>query len=732
MARSRRVVGVVPLVDARKLDRVLDYGVPAHLADEVGAGALVACPLRGRTVLGVVVAEGAGDYDGSRLADLLAVVEDAPRVGPVQLELADWMARYYAATRAQCLRLMLPPRAEGALTRDPSGRWRLGPMPMGRRQLIARAVGAPVDGRRGAIVDALTAEGGVLPASELCRLARTTVPTLRAMATAGQLELTEGVWDPDARPPAAPTVAAPVLTAEQEAAVAALGAASDAGQRARLLHGVTGSGKTEVYIRLIERMRAAGRATIVLVPEIALTPQTADRLRARLGGRLEVWHSGLTVAERVRADARIRRGEADVVLGARSAVFAPVPDVGLIVVDEEHDGSYKQDAAPRYDARQVAYRRAAIEGAMVVYGSATPRPESWYALDRVTLSARADGARLPHVEIVDMRVQAPGPVSRQLARALHDAADRRQKAIILLNRRGLARQILCRGCGWIARCPACDVPMVVHDRPTRLVCHHCGTDRGVPEVCPRCDAAEMIRQGSGTQGLEEALAAAVPGVPLVRLDTDVVGRRGDLEARLEAFARPGAAILLGTQMVAKGHDLPDVTVAAVLDADGPLQQPDFRAEERAFSLIVQLAGRAGRRGEPSRVFVQAWEPAGRAVRLAADHDVVTFLDGELARRQEHDFPPFGHLVRVVVEGDDPTTVRNAAAELTGRFERELADVRVLGPAPMHRVRGRTRRSILVRADRATDVAGPIRDMVDAATGSSSAVRITVDVDPQDT
>jgi len=684
-------------------------------------------------VLGIVVRDGPGDYTGSRLADLVAVVEDSPRLGAVQLELAGWMARYYAAPLAQCLRLMLPPRAEDALTRDPGGRWRLGPMPMGRRQLIASATGADrPDGRRGEIVDTLTGAGGALPAADLCRMARTTLPTLRSMASSGQLALDRGVWDPDALPASPPTRAAPALTAEQEAATAALIAAHTAGERARLLHGVTGSGKTEVYIRLIEHMRSIGRTSIVLVPEIALTPQTADRLLGRLGGRVEVWHSGLTVAERSRADARIRRGDADVVLGARSAVFTPLEGVGLIVVDEEHDASYKQDASPRYDARQVAYRRATSERALVVYGTATPRPESWHALERVTLTRRADGADLPAVEIVDMRTQAPGPVSRQLARALHDAADRRQKAIILLNRRGLARQILCRSFGWIARCGRCDVPMVVHDRPTRLSCHHCGTDRPVPPVCPRCDAADIIRQGSGTQGLEEALARIVPEVPLIRLDTDVVARRGDLEARLDAFARPGAAILLGTQMVAKGHDLPDVTVAAVLDADGPLQRPDFRSEERAFGLIVQLAGRAGRRGERSRVYVQAWEPDGRAVRLAADHAVETFLDGELARRLDHDFPPYGHLVRVVVEGEDPAVVRREAAELAETFTRDLPDVRVLGPASMHRIRGRTRRSVLVRADRATDVAGPIREIVDAATDGRTDIRVTVDVDPQDT
>jgi primosomal protein N' (replication factor Y) len=430
----------------------------------------------------------------------------------------------------------------------------------------------------------------------------------------------------------------------------------------------------------------------------------------------------------------VRSGEADVVLGARSAVFAPVQNLGLIVVDEEHESSYKQDSSPRYDARQVAYRRARGEGALVVYGTATPRPETWKALPRASLTVRADGATLPAVEIVDMRMQAPGPVSRPLQTAIQAAVDRGEKAIVLLNRRGLARLALCRSCGWIGRCPDCDVPLVIHHRPEQLVCHHCGLTRALPSRCPECGAAEVGRQGTGTQGLAEALGTVVPDVPIIRLDADVTRTRGELVRRLDRFARPGPAVLIGTQIVAKGHDLPAITVAGVLDADGPLQQPDFRAEERAFALIVQLAGRAGRRGEPATVYVQAWEPGSRAILLAARHAVPEFLAGELERRQVRGFPPFGHLVQVIVDGENESTVAVEAGKLAATLRDIDARLTVFGPARLHRLRGRHRRTVLVRADSALLATATVTGVLapDAARRRRAGIRTVVDVDPQET
>lgn len=573
-----------------------------------------------------------------------------------------------------------------------------------------------------------------MPAAELQRRAGTTGPTLRRMADDGQIVLRDEVpSSPEVhamRIPGAGT--APEPTPAQAEAVARVTAALDAGGGALLLHGVTGSGKTEVYLRAIAHARRAGRGTIVLAPEISLTPQLLARLRGRLGERVALWHSAMTAAERAESYARVRDGVADVVVGARSAVFAPVADLGLIIVDEEHDPSYKQDSLPRYDARQVAFRRGRDVGAVVVYGSATPRPETWRALSRVTLPERVDGSAPPRVRLVDMRTQPPGPVSRPLARALRDAMDRGEKAILLLNRRGFALMALCRACGWTAQCPDCDVALVHHRDPPRLACHHCGREEPVPALCPECGAVEVMRGGVGTQGLEEALERVVPRARLVRMDASSTAARGSVSRLLEEFAAPGAAILLGTQMVAKGHDLPDVTVAGVLDADAALRHADFRAEERAFDLIVQAAGRAGRRGEAAQVVVQAWEPGARAVQLAVRGAVEEFLDGELGRRAAHGMPPFGHLVRVVIDG--PTRAATIA------WGRRLADaasageVTVAGPAPMHRLRGRWRRALLARAERAPIVTAAVLAALDAMRDAMEAdgVRAAVDVDPQST
>jgi primosomal protein N' (replication factor Y) len=730
---------VVPLVAARALDGALDYAVPAALDAAVVPGALVAVRLGPRAVLGVVMSREPATHAG-RLQPVAGVV-DAPPVPADLLDLARWVGRRTLSPLGTCLKLVLPPGSEGALRRGPDGTWTLGsPTGQGRERMVARPVrGAEAPtGRRAAVLAELVALGGELPAADLVRVAGTTMPTLKRMADDGQITLTAERADasglnwfgpaPDADTP-------PTLTDGQAAAVARLTAAIDSdGVDALLLHGVTGSGKTEVYLRAIEAARARGKSSLVLVPEIALTPQFLGRLRARLGERVAVWHSALAPAERAAEDRRIRSGEADVVMGARSAVFAPLRNIGLVVVDEEHDSSYKQDSTPRYDARQVAYKRASDAGAALVYGSATPRPEAWHALERITLSERADGATLPPVQVVDMRTQHAGPISRPLAKALQEAGERGEKAIVLLNRRGFARTTLCRECGWIARCPDCDVPMVLHrdGGPERLVCHHCGLERSQPTACPSCRSVDVGRQGSGTQALEEALAAVVPDTRLVRLDADTASRRGGIVGLLADFNAPGAAILLGTQMVAKGHDLPEVTVAAVLDADAALQHADFRAEERAFSLIVQLAGRAGRRkGEPARVVVQAWEPAARAVQLAERHAVEEFIEGEIARREPRGMPPHGHLLRIVIEGDSPTRVAEVAESLAEDLAMAEPEMTVRGPSRLHRLRGRTRRAILLQAPRSSTLIAATRRVLDSS-GSRTGVRIGVDVDPQDT
>jgi primosomal protein N' (replication factor Y) len=475
------------------------------------------------------------------------------------------------------------------------------------------------------------------------------------------------------------------------------------------------------------------------VPEIALTPQAVGRFRARFGDRIALLHSGLTEAGRRDERERIAAGEARVVVGARSAIFAPVRGLGLVCVDEEHDSSYKQESDPRYDARSVAAKRAALEGAVAVFGSATPRPESWAALERLELGGRLVG-KLPPVRVVDLRRERGYPLSTPLLAELRKIADHGGKAILLLNRRGLVPAIHCRTCGVTRRCPSCDVALVLHGGASvpgtrrsglevpgfdsvSLRCHHCGHSEPAPQLCPECGSSELAQLGAGTQRLERELAARLPELALIRLDADTK----DPAAALERFAATDRAVLLGTQMVAKGHHFEGVALAAVVDADTGLAFPDFRAEERVFQLLTQLAGRSGR-DAPGRVLIQTFQPDARPVELARRHDVERFLAGELERREALGYPPFRHLVRIVVAGPEPEGPMRALEEL----RRALGDDDLLGPAPILRLRGRYRAQLVAKTDRPGALAARAGRALAAAAPAMRRARLTVvvDVDPQ--
>ncbi len=490
------------------------------------------------------------------------------------------------------------------------------------------------------------------------------------------------------------------LTAAQLAAIEQITAALSGGGDHVLLHGPTGSGKTEVYLQASAAALARGLGAIVLVPEIALTPQTVGRFAARFGEGIAVLHSALGEAERRDERERIASGEARVVIGARSAVFAPVRDLGLIVVDEEHDSSFKQESDPRYDARTVAAKRAALEGAVAVYGSATPRVESWARLRRLELPSRI-GAPMPTVRLVDLRREAGYPLSAPLLAELAAVEERGGRAVLLLNRRGVSGAIHCRACGVSRRCRSCDVTLTLH-RDGRLRCHHCGYSEELPAQCPECGSVELARIGAGTQRLESELARRVPGLERIRLDADTTVKPGALHEALERFTGARAAVLIGTQMVAKGHHFPGVSVAAVVDADTGLAFPDFRAEERTFQLVTQLAGRSGR-DAPGKVLVQTFQPDAIPLAFAVRHDVAGFLARELARREELGYPPFGHLVSIVVSGAEAAPPLRVLSELRGA----LADAgaRLLGPAPLLRLA----RPASGPADREDAVPAGVRD-----------------------
>jgi primosomal protein N' (replication factor Y) len=515
------------------------------------------------------------------------------------------------------------------------------------------------------------------------------------------------------------------LSESQERALERIEALLASGGGNVLLAGATGSGKTEVYIRACEAALAAGRGAIVLVPEIALTPQTLGRFRARFGDRVALLHSRLSEAERRDERERIVSGEAPVVVGARSAVFAPLPSVGVICIDEEHDASYKQESDPRYDARTVAAKRAALEGAVAIFGSATPRPESWHALERLELGGRL-AAPLPSVRVVDLRRETGYPISAPLLADLGGLAEGGGKAILLLNRRGVAPALHCRACGATRRCLNCDVALTLHGDGW-LRCHHCGAREPGGETCPECGSPELARIGAGTQRLEHELEKHVPELERIRLDADAIAKPEQLREALERFARAERAVLVGTQMVAKGHHFAGVELAAVVDADTGLGLPDFRAEERTFQLLTQLAGRSGR-DAPGRVLVQTFQPESRAVQHAARHDVDGFLAGELERRRALGYPPFRHLVRVLVSGPELAPSLRALEELKGG----LAEFELLGPAPLLRLRGRHRAQLVGKTDRPRALASRAAALLAAAAPAMRRAGLTavVDVDPQ--
>ena len=518
------------------------------------------------------------------------------------------------------------------------------------------------------------------------------------------------------------------LTPDQRAAVERIVAALDEGVGEHvLLEGPTGSGKTEVYLQACAAALERGLGTIVLVPEIALAPQTVGRFRERFGDIVAVLHSSLGDAERRDERDRIAAGDARIVVGARSAIFAPMRGVGLIVVDEEHDPAFKQESDPRYDARTVAAKRAALEGAVAVYGSATPRPESWARLRRSSLSARI-GAPMPRVRLVDLRREAGYPLSAPLLAALGGLVESGGRAILLLNRRGVAPAVHCRGCGVSRRCELCDVTLTLHADDV-LHCHHCGRSEPVPHRCPACGSVELARIGAGTQRLEGELAKRLPELERLRLDADVSARPGALRETIERFRAADRAVLIGTQIVAKGHHFPGVALSAVVDADTGLSLPDFRAEERTFQLVTQLAGRSGR-DTPGRVLVQTFQPDATPLRYAVNHDVAGFLAGELERREVLGYPPFRHLVSILCSGPEPGAPLAALRELRERLEGVEGDL--LGPAPGLRLRGRHRAQLIAKTTQPRSVARRASALLAAAapTMRRDGLTVVVDVDPQ--
>jgi primosomal protein N' (replication factor Y) (superfamily II helicase) len=726
------------------LGQVFTYSVSPELALVVRRGARVLCELGRRRVLGVVleVGEREPEVPVEKLKPVRAVVDAEPVLPEELLGFLQEIARYYLAPVGEVMELALPAveRSVALAVEAPAST-----RAVGRLVQVARAVdGRPAPSLRGkapAILEHLRAHGPetLTALEERWPSARSAVARL-VEAGAVALEKREEAVDPFTAAVAPDTP--PTLTAAQEHAVAAITARLDRGEkRAFLLEGVTASGKTEVYLRTAERALELGRGVIVLVPEIALTPQLVARFRARLGSRIAVLHSGLGERERHAMWRSLRSGEVRIAVGARSALFAPVRALGLVCVDEEHDGSFKQEEGVRYHARDMALLRAHRADAVCVLGSATPSATSVELaqsgrLELLELPARARAASvLPKVEIVDLRRMGPGPggerlLSVPLFRALEETVAARKQAILFLNRRGFAPSILCAACGKIAECPNCAVALTLHRaRGGELVCHYCDHHEARPIACRQCGERALLEEGAGTERIESVLGDILPGARIGRLDRDVAAGQKS-ERVLERMRKGDIDVLVGTQMVTKGHDLPNVTLVGVLNADAALSLPDYRAAERTFQLLVQVAGRAGRGDIPGRVLIQTWQPDHPAIVLAMKHDVKAFIAQELEQRREVGYPPFVRLALVRFEAADDELARTQA-EKVARVARAggSPDVELLGPtaAPLARLRGRYRYRFLLRArDRAR-----LRQVLlgVARAGVDRRVRMAIDVDP---
>jgi primosomal protein N' (replication factor Y) len=623
------------------------YSVPEELRERAVPGVRVRIPFGSRSLPGLVVAL-SDRSDHPDVRPLLAVIDDQPLLPEVLLGLAEWVAARYCAPLGEVLKAMVPSGARA--TRPGSGR-RRGPRTTSAALTAARAQRDPVS--------------------------------------------------------------APVLSAAQRRAAAPLlEAIAEGRHRSVLLHGVTGSGKTEVYLAAIHAALRRGRQAICLVPEIALTPQMIRRFAARFPGRLAVIHSGLTDAERAVEWSRARHAEVDVVVGSRSAVFAPLPRLGVVVVDEEDASAYKQDRVPRYHAVDVALELGRRAGVPVVLGSATPRIESYYRahtgeLELATLEHRITGRPLPPIEVVDLREELRagnrGPLSQALVRALEQCHGDGGQSILYLNRRGTATVVLCRGCGEPLMCPHCSVALVYHAGRGRCDCHYCGASKPLPARCPACGSPSIRGLGMGTERLEVEVAERFPGLRLLRMDRDTVQRRDAYFEIYERFRAGDADCLIGTQMVAKGWDLGRVRLVGIVNADTSLHFPDYRSGEVTFSLLTQVAGRAGRGDEPARVVLQTYSPEHYAVRHALTHDYRGFAHDEIRVRRTHRFPPYSRLVTCTVSHADDSVAEAAARRLAGELSailRSGAGLDVLGPTPafLHRLRGQHRWQVTVRGD----------------------------------
>ena len=729
------------------LDRTFDYLVPQSLRGQVVVGGRVRVPFGKRLqVLGYCVGlKASSEVPEAGLKAISRSLDKEPVFTPLMLKLARWMAQYYRCSLGEALHAALPSAVRKGRERR-KVRFACLRLPGEEAERIADEIfdKSPAQSK---ILRTLALMGGEAPAAELKKATATSQPSLNALEKRGYLKsemrLVESE-DPLPHPPTSPQQP-PRLTPEQHRAYDVITEGMSRGRfDVVLLHGITSSGKTEVYLQCIAELLRLGKQAIVLVPEISLTPQTVRHFGSRFA-RLAVLHSRLTEAERLRQWHRIRSGEADVVVGARSAIFAPVPALGLLVIDEEHENSFKQDTVPRYHARDVGIMRARFDDALVVLGSATPSLESYHNYQvgkytRVMLTSRIGGHPLPPVEVVNMSEEWAGRgrlrvISRRLESRMRESLERGEQVILFINRRGFSTFIHCPRCGYALKCLRCDITLNYHQKINALVCHYCGFERRPPSSCPECGLEKMHFGGTGTERVEAAVRELFPERTPIRMDSDTTKARQAHRDKLEAFRTGRADILIGTQMIAKGLDFPNVTTVGVVNADVALHLPDFRSRERTFQLLAQVAGRTGRGPAGGRVIVQTFMAQDPSIQAAAHHDYEAFARHELPLRRELRYPPYGRMVRIICRGRKAEAVEQFASSLGTALRRlceQLGDgAQVLGPAPapISQIRGRHRRHLLIKCPNSRSVADLMQDAAGMLKGPAS-VKVVVDVDPQ--
>ena len=724
-----------------------DYRIPDAMRQSLCPGMRVRVPLgrRRKLMTGWCIETKFGKSAHRSLRDVDQLLDEEPLCDAGIVRLVLWMSHYYQAPVGQVFDTLIPSSVRSAA----GTRARTYYTP--ERSALDDSVVEALPKKQQAALRWLISAGQPMTAAQLSTQAHCTEAPIRSLRQKGLLreevrrEMSVGMptrWQASD----GETASQHPPTADQDRALQRIAAAIDSGEgRTLLLHGVTGSGKTEVYIRAIEHAVKFGRSAIVLVPEISLTPQTRGRFESRFRS-VAVLHSQMTPAERHYQWQRIRHGEVQVVVGPRSAIFAPLPRLGLIILDEEHDGSFKQDTQPRYHARRVAHMRAMSLKIPLVLGTATPSLESWHAAatghaELLQMPRRVGDRPMPDVQLVDLRVRddrTSGAISRPLHAAVKQTLEEKGQAILLLNRRGFATTIQCPACGHVVACPDCDMPLTHHRDGGKAVCHYCDFTIATPPWCPACRFDGIRYGGLGTQKLEAEVKARFPDARVERMDSDTMRRPGSHQRVLSAFRSGDVDILLGTQMIAKGLDFPNVLLVGVINADSALHFPDFRAAERTFQLVTQVAGRTGRGDRGGRVIVQTFSPEHPAIQAASRHDYHQFAEAEMVNRRKYDYPPLGSVARIILRGPSEDVTEAVADSLVSRLEatRESlgAEVRILGPAPppIAKLRGKFRFHILLQCTHAGLLGETIRRATkDFVIAEKDDVQFVVDIDPMD-